>query len=558
MLDYSLLGVDVSRDWIQYDGDLSLVSGADNVFQAIFNRLTCPYGDMAYFYLDYGSLIREWMGKPNSVGELDALADEVAFRVKQDPRVTDCVVECVQTPRYTFGVDINIEVTIMDTDTFEGNFLLDTTSNVLYAYDGSTTYMKLNLYRWDCPKKRLYTREVRPNGTLKIISRVMTPNDEGIPIGYVDFYWNKKVIGTVELNKGTAELNYDVPFNMGIGTHTIKARYRGLGPFASCENEIPVKVVKKLTTGTTFKYPVLYGTMGRPVNFPIYVNDVNGSKVLDGEINYSLRIGGKWMLGTELNIMDMHKHYSDPNVMFQNSSLIDEMGYNVPCGVVNYYIRNGNGILKATKTLLGDSSAGLSDTDTLFSAGVKTETNLNVPYGDFNFYLRKGQEGKRDTVTTLENHNASFGRDNVLNGQVLDDTGFPVTSGVFEWSVRCLNRCIPYRSQTEITNVDVENLNTFVAARITDEDGIPLNDGNINFDLSLLPLEFVSNDITEDNLSSDGLQAMIVDEHGAVIDTGQFITTDTEDGTVSTYVSDSDVDEDEAAEITIREVNNDG
>ena len=93
-MDKSNLGVDVDRQWIcDGSGDLLLAKFEDNVTQAIFNRLSCTMDALDWIYKDYGSYVKDWIGKPNTASARESLLKEIEKRVKLDPRLDDCIVE---------------------------------------------------------------------------------------------------------------------------------------------------------------------------------------------------------------------------------------------------------------------------------------------------------------------------------------------------------------------------------------------------------------------------------------------------------------------------------
>lgn len=542
MFNKALMGVDVNRQWQQWDGDLVLIDGTDNVEQALFNRLTCRYNDMAYFYLNYGSRIREWMGRPNYQQNLDGLAGEVQLRVLEDPRVSDCEVSCTKYDSY--NIIIQIYVIVNENHTFTSNFILNTSSNVLNYVGTSKTYIKLALYRWSCTKKK-NTPQVRPNGTLRILCKVLTPQDEGVPIGTVDFYLNNHFIKSVEVKKGYANCEYTMPYDSIKGTYILTAHYRGLGAFSSSKEQTELKVVDRLDTETHFLYKYLYGVAGRKVNFPVSVNDINGDKVTSGTVCYSLKLGGKWRLGTDLTISNMYKIFNNPNAVFQHSTLVDELGDPVPCGRVCYYIRNGDGVLKATRNLLSNTYMKETDVAGFFSGKVTDENNIKVPFGNYCWWLRQSSGIPMETSVGLEDKTAYHGFQNEFTATVNDNMGYPVQSGIFCWYVKCIRECKPFVTKTDITEVDVRNLEAFIHTTVKDSDDLNIKEGNVCYNLSDLPVTITAeDDIDEDDLSPDGLYAMIVDKDGVVIDRGRFITEIVNNETVSTYISTDDIVDD--------------
>ena len=81
MNTYEAMGVDVNRHWIVSNDDVVLIDGYENLYQAIFNRITCVLNDMAYFYTDYGSRVHEYFGEVMNKTTFKNLAEEVYTRL---------------------------------------------------------------------------------------------------------------------------------------------------------------------------------------------------------------------------------------------------------------------------------------------------------------------------------------------------------------------------------------------------------------------------------------------------------------------------------------------
>lgn len=552
------LGVDISRQWQQYGSDLVLVDGEDNVYQALFNRLTCRYNDMAYFYSKYGSKIYEWLCTPSYQQNLDLLADEVTQRVLQDPRISKCKVFI--TKINSFLVNIEIDCVIKGTSEFTGNFVLNSRDNQLYYQGGESTYIDLTLGRWTCDLREIPIKEVRVGDTVKILCHVTNVFDEGIPIGQVDFYIGHHFIKTIDLEKGYADYVYTIPTNFPLGTYDITAHYRGLGRFASCKKTVQVKVVNKYTTVTKYINNPMFGVRGEQICLPTKVTDINGGNVTEGEVYHYLNINELNRLGTILKIEDVYKTLGDPSCVYHNATLIDGWGDPVECGLVNFYIGNGLGILRATKTVIDNTYVGIRDPQRGFYYGrIKDEKGANVFYGDFAWYLRK-YHGGLNTITTLPDTQTMYKAFNdCIFANLTDEDGLPVGDGEFEFYIRQLKTCPPWFSKTRIdyaTSLE-ENMDTVLSALVTDLDNFIVDSGEVEFslddtlltvdnpneslavDLTSLPLSFR----TSGDLSSPYMRAMITDPDGVVIDVGEVITEETENGRVTTYVSNDNVDD---------------
>lgn len=560
-LDRSILGVDVNRQWQQYDGDLALIDDVDNVYQALFNRLTCRYGDMAYFYSDYGSKLYDWLCTPSYQQNIDLLAEEVRIRVMEEPRVSKADVLINKINPYLLEILVNC--TIDENDSFSGNFVLNTRTNELNMRGGEPTYLTLSLGRWNCPLTLITQKEIRVGESLRILCKVTNRYDEGIPIGCVDFYMGVHHIGTIDLVKGYADWTYTIPTNTPIGTYEITAHYRGIGRFASSIGTVTIKVVNKYTTITRYINNPNYGVAGEQICLPTSVKDINGGNVTGGEVYHYLNISRLYKLGTKLTISDMYKIAGDTSCVFQDATLIDGWGDPVQCGLVNFYINNGLGVLRATKTIIDNTYTTEKDPQYgCYYSKVVDETGANVWYGDFAWYLRK-YHGGLQTSTLLPKETSMYkGFNDCIFAEVKDEDGLPVTDGEFEYYLKCLKMCQPYFSKTDLDyafNIE-NNMNTFLSALVTDTNDFIVDDGglvdfsfddipqnltedekvNLAFDLTRLPVLFEANN----GITNPNMRAMIVDSDDVIIDRGELITEETINGTVTSYVSNPDVDED--------------
>lgn len=563
------LGVDVSRQWQQYEGDLVLVDGTDNVYQALFNRLTCRYGDMAYFYSDYGSKIFEWLCTPSYQQNLDLLADEVCHRILEDPRISKCDVNIEKINPYL--VNIKCECVIKGNSNFSGNFVLNAMNNQLYYSGSEETYMQLTLGRWTCDLKNIPIKEVRVGDSINILCRVTNKFDEGIPIGQVDFYLGTHFIQTVDLVKGYADLKYTIPTFTPIGTHEITAHFRGIGRFSSCRQTVTVKIVNKYTTITKYMNNPIYGVSGGEICLPTSVKDINGGNVTEGEVYHYLNVTDLYKINTILNIEDVYKTVGDPSCVLHNATLIDGWGDPVECGLVNFYIGNGLGVLRATRSIIDNTFTTTHEPQRgLYNAKVTDEKGSNVFYGDFVWYLRK-YHGGLNTITNLPDSQTMYkGFNDCIFAELTDEDGIPVHDGEFDFYIRCLRMCKPWFSKTVLDYASTleGNMDTYLSALVTDADNFIVDGGDVDFsiddsmimvddpntslamDLTGLPISFNSN---VSDLSSPYMRAMITDENGVVIDVGEVITEETSNGRVSTYVSSDNVEEDgDMIEFSIR------
>ena len=559
-LNKAILGVDVNRQWQQYGGDLVLVDGVDNVYQAIFNRLTCRFDDMAYFYSGYGSKIYDWLCTPSYQQNLDLLADEVCQRVLEDPRISKCEVHIEKIDAYL--VNIIVDCVIREHGNFSGNFVLNALSNQLYYGGSEPTYMRLTLGKWNCPLNEITIKEVRVEDSVKILCKVINKFNEGIPVGQVDFYIGTHFIQTVDVNKGYADYTYTIPSNMPIGTYDITAHYRGIGRFSSCMKSVQIRIVNKYTTKTRYINNPMFGVSGEQICLPTRVTDINGGNVNGGEVYHYLNIYEAFKLGTILKIEDVYKTLGDPSCVLHNATLIDGWGDPVECGLVNFYIGNGLGLLRATSTIIDNVYTTTRDPQIgLYYGKVKDEKNMNVFYGDLVWYLRKYNGGLKTTVTLPDTQTMYKSFTDCIFANLVDEDGIPVKDGDFDFYIRCLRACKPWQSKTVLDYATAleENMDTFLSALVTDFDDFIVDGGEVDFsfddtmlnvdnpneslavDLTSLPISFNTNA----DLSSPYMRAMITDSDGVVIDVGEVVTEQTDAGTVTTYVSNNNLPVDE-------------
>ena len=88
------LGVDVAADWSFSDGDLNIVTGTNNLAQAIQNRLNTYFDDLNLFYANYGSTLLDLLGDLNHETIHEYIKIELEDVVVKDNRIrsVDCTV----------------------------------------------------------------------------------------------------------------------------------------------------------------------------------------------------------------------------------------------------------------------------------------------------------------------------------------------------------------------------------------------------------------------------------------------------------------------------------
>jgi len=88
------IGVDINSSWaFNEEGDLELISDEKNMVQSIRNRLTCWLGSMDLYYLEYGSILSNFLGWKHRNETLEFIKLEVEKTLRQDPRMPEYTLE---------------------------------------------------------------------------------------------------------------------------------------------------------------------------------------------------------------------------------------------------------------------------------------------------------------------------------------------------------------------------------------------------------------------------------------------------------------------------------
>ena len=108
MVDIVSIGTDMQSDWSFNDkGDLELVSGKDNISQAISNRLSTELNSLL-FYNEYGSLLWSFIGWRSSKQSLEFMKIEIENRLLQDPRLREYSVDLEYLGDGSVRIDMGI------------------------------------------------------------------------------------------------------------------------------------------------------------------------------------------------------------------------------------------------------------------------------------------------------------------------------------------------------------------------------------------------------------------------------------------------------------------
>lgn len=555
MNTYEAMGVDVNRHWIVSNDDVVLIDGYENLYQAIFNRITCVLNDMAYFYTDYGSRVHEYFGEVMNKTTFKNLAEEVYTRLLEEPRISEPEVSVIPNGRNT--VIIHITANIFNNDQFVGNFVLDTTTHEFSYVGGVYTYMTLQLGEWNC-KMNNSQRIIMRGEPFKLKCYIKDKHGCNIPIGMVDFIRNNTIFASVEVEHGYAEVDFTFPSNTMPGTYSITVQYRGVGKFNSCSDKIKVNVVDKYPTLTKFNYEYLQAYQGQQVSFPATIKNIQGGLVTDGTLEYSLKLDEAHKLATTLTINNMFTREPTSNhALFENITLFNGLGEPLDNENVTLYITNGEGFMKATNTIINnvfyDKNNELNSG--FYSASVTDNMGQKVLTGDIDYSLRKQEI--LDTSTTLPHETKTYhGIPNLITSETIDSDGLGVTSGETEYFARRCGRCKPYKTKTVIDNAALVENGIVGNAKVTDEDELNINKGVVDFcyNLTGLPVGLTSNT----KLTKGKRMAMIVDETGAILDAGELLTENDGEKQISNYVSSDNIDinDENIVSLTLKGVNN--
>ena len=107
-------GVDISNDLSFVDGDIELVSGEDNLRQAITNRLRTDWDFYQDFYAVYGGRLSEHFGDFNVPTIHEYVKIEVESILSQEPRIRN--VECIPYKNDKEELSFNLNYTVIGED----------------------------------------------------------------------------------------------------------------------------------------------------------------------------------------------------------------------------------------------------------------------------------------------------------------------------------------------------------------------------------------------------------------------------------------------------------
>lgn len=518
---YQEMGVDVNQQWALANNDIILTEGTDNLYQAICNRLSCILDDMGYFYSGYGSTMKEFIGKPLNEQNLKDLAEEVAYRLTFEPRISSCEVECVKMGKSE--VIINIVAYIHHNSPFIANFVLDTIANRLEYVGEGHSRIELSLFKPHCSLSDENKNIVRRGQKFTLYCRVFTLEGSPMPIGTVRFSYGGTVFVTEDVYNGIADIEYAFPSTIPFGKYTITAEFGNIGKFGSGVQTIDIEVVEVEPTETRFKQDVLYGVSNERVSYPVTVKDILGGNVTGGDVVYSISLANGEKFRSILTINDMFNTVSPQGIIFSNATVVDTFDDKIDGGTINFYIGNAEAILSRTQVLM-DNTFSLDNLfqKGLFNSKVVDSRGNKVPSGKIDYYYRFMYDYLKTTTTLPDETMLVNHRDNNIPAVIVDEDGIPVQSGNIDFYLRECFRCRKADSNIKIREIFDREGNLLIDSSVLDEDDLPINKGEVEYNYSKLPPALTNLDIT--SLFNDDdrelISSLVTKEDGSPITMG--------------------------------------
>lgn len=355
-MDEYNIGTDIDRHWfLTGEGDLATVSYGDNLAQAIYNRLTCPYGELKWCYEDYGSYVEERLGTHNTQNNRQLLQDEIQRRLREDPRLSNVTVNILKYDAFMVGFRVKATVT----DTHE-----DLEEYFLFGADKSMISSDARIGNSDWRDTYIISRSKGYFGVagqrVTIHAHVLCKDDNSpVPIGNVSVRLGGRVLASVEVQQSgdyepaTMTLTFTVPAYLSIGDHDLTLYYGGIRGYNSSILETTFEVVEKLPTTTkilesmsttqdytyynysTGTYETLPAHKGDNVMVDVYdrtttahalVDDGNGLPVTEGEIVFKLEAQSHHKMPTKIYFGENPVIMGQEYLKVTNARIIDQYG----------------------------------------------------------------------------------------------------------------------------------------------------------------------------------------------------------------------------------------
>lgn len=126
---FEQLGTDVRSDWsFNSDGDINLVTGEDNLAQALVNRLRADVTTFI-FYDRYGGNLFEHFGDMNNSNIHEYIRIEIESICRQDPRVKQIEATVNKIDSETVSVSLNL-LTISKNEIIKLNLIVSVTEGI--------------------------------------------------------------------------------------------------------------------------------------------------------------------------------------------------------------------------------------------------------------------------------------------------------------------------------------------------------------------------------------------------------------------------------------------
>jgi hypothetical protein len=103
-----IYGTDINSDFTFTNGDINLVSGTQNLGQAICNRLNSDLTTYDTFYPRYGGNLFEWFGEWNTPNIHEYIKIEIESILDQDPRIASVEATVNKNDNKTAGVTLEV------------------------------------------------------------------------------------------------------------------------------------------------------------------------------------------------------------------------------------------------------------------------------------------------------------------------------------------------------------------------------------------------------------------------------------------------------------------
>lgn len=130
------LGTDIKHDWsFNSDGDINLVTGKDNLGQALVNRLKADITTFI-FYDRYGGNLFEHFGDMNNNRIHEYIRIEIESICRQDPRVKQIEATVNKIDSETVSVGLNL-LTIGRDEIIRYNLILNSNSFIFIDENSS-------------------------------------------------------------------------------------------------------------------------------------------------------------------------------------------------------------------------------------------------------------------------------------------------------------------------------------------------------------------------------------------------------------------------------------